>query len=192
MKKRDLVVPVITGMLGGCGHVDRDWVAHDGGDEDLDSGDADGGMDGGTDSDVDSDVDADSDNDTDDAGPCGGVMCYEEVGPATDDIGMDGMADGAAIQVRPGVRIQLLGHYSLSYARVASFRLVGSDGKEIDAGDLPGAAVDERMADFGIRLPEGLAAGRYRLFLYGTGLDDVREYQTFPAKRYTLEVDDDG
>jgi hypothetical protein len=182
-------ITALTGLVGGCNSVE----APDPQDTDTATGtgtDADTDTDGDADSDTDSDADGDADTDTETGTSCAGVTCYEAVGPAVDDIALMGAPDGATFQAR-----EIAGDYSTGYARRASYRVLDGRGAVVMGGNLVSTAEEEASgrARFSLRLPADIVgAGRFRIELYGTGLENVDRYGTYPAKCYHLDLAADG
>lgn len=181
--KRKIAVAALAGLAGGCaGPQSRAVdVPQDGGPDaavDTDTED---------DTDTDTDIDTDSNSDVDtDTGGCSGVVCYEDVGPAADDLGLQGLVEPGVL---PGDRDVLTGSFSRRYASEVCFRVVDLSGVELAAGDLAWTEDVEGDAVFEIALPDSARGIPYRLFLYGTSLENVRLYDAFPARRYVSSGD---
>jgi hypothetical protein len=177
MERRKIIVAALAGLTSGCGPVESDSFGDqsDGGPdaaiEDTESG---------SDTDIDSDADADGGTE-DDAGGCSGVTCYEAVGPAVDQIGLSGIEQAGVLPVGRAV---LTGSFAKSYATQASYRIVDDTGAELAAGDLGWRDDGEGDAVFELALPDTVGGRPFELFLYGTCLKDVRELDSFPARRY--------
>ncbi len=205
MKQKKVVLVGIVSALAGCDRVDipdrldgnPTPVPPSGTDSATESGldDSDSGTDTSVDSDsVDTETGMDTDSlidtdyivpSTDDTGGCSGVTCYEKVAAPRDLISVADHPDGAFFPVADRI---VPVTFSLGYSAVPSYVLVDIHGRERAAGDIPAATGQVDFVTVNLALPVQLPPGRYALRLFGTSLDNVRTYRTYPSRQYIVEI----